>query len=143
MDQAGAAVRFIGLAAGDFRGHAEGGFNGHADLKRGGSNEEEATAGDVGGFGKMLNLVGSQSYGAKTQRDTNAKALELSAFRGRHVNLPSGKNCGWTRVMDSQNYVNRGTQRVKENCVVLRGEYSRYSNDLAIQATPEKSKSMD
>lgn len=122
-------MSFIRLATGDFRGHAQRGFNGHADLKRGGGHKEKATARDVGGFGEMLDLRGSQSQGTKTQRDTNTKALELSAFRGRHANLPTGKHCGWTRILGWRNYVNRGGERVKENCVVLKGEYSRYPED--------------
>lgn len=126
VDQSRAAMGFIRLATGDFRGHSKGGFNGHADLKRGGSNEEKAAAGDVGGFGEVLDLGGSQSQGAKTQRDTDTKALELSAFRRRHVNLQTGEHCGWTRILGWRNYVNRGGERVKENCVVLKGEYSRY-----------------
>jgi hypothetical protein len=38
---------------------------------------------------------------------------------------------------------NRGTERVKEYCVVLMGEYSRYLNCPPIQAIPEKWKGMD
>jgi hypothetical protein len=59
------------------------------------------------------------------------------------MNLHTGKHCGRTRVMGWQNYVNRGGEGVKENCVVLMGEYSRYSKDFTIWPTPEKSPCMD
>lgn len=83
MNQAGAAMRFIGGATGNLRGHRESGFDRHADLERSGGDKEEAAAGNVGGFGKMIDDGRGHSQRAEAQRDTNAKTLALSTFRVR------------------------------------------------------------
>ena len=91
VNQAGAAMSFVRLAARDFGGHVESGLDGHADLKRGGSDKEESAARDVGGLGEMLGSTRRQSHRTKTKWNANAKALELSAFRRGHAVLPTRK----------------------------------------------------
>lgn len=89
MNQARAAVRFVGGAAGNLGGHDQSGFDGHADLEWSGSDKEKAAAGNVGGFGEMIDGGKGHSQRTEAQRDTNAKTLALSTLRIRHDWSPS------------------------------------------------------
>jgi hypothetical protein len=87
MHNPGLAVRFVGLTAGDFGGHFDGRLDGHSYLKRSGSDEEKPPARDVDGFREVFAFIPGKIDGAEAQRDAQAVALEMSAFRRRHVSV--------------------------------------------------------
>ncbi len=72
------------MRAQHFGGHFDGGLYGHAHLKRGRSNKEKSATGNVQSFGEVFAFISGKINGAEAQRDAQAIALEMSAFRRGH-----------------------------------------------------------
>src|SRR5277367_1440039 len=73
-----------------FRGHPYRRLDRHSHLQWRGRHKEKSATRNVNSLGKMLATIPGQPKRAKTKRDSCTKALELSAFYGRHWGFPAG-----------------------------------------------------